>query len=355
MEERIKFSLLDIEKKYTYEIDESTYGVDQIVQWGKDNAAPVLYRNCYRNSATLSSIIDGSVNYTLGDGIEVNAGKWVDAVNRRGMTMRQFVAQLAFSYFIYGCFFIQVIYNRLGEVTDMIPLDPVKCRTNTSGTKIWYSKKTWTKYQSKAECFDRFDMSNIDPEHPTQIFYYKGGFGTNVYSLPPFYGAIADVLTEIECSKYSLNSVSNGFNARYIITFPEANTLTTEQQKGIEDAIKTKWTGNEPEANFMIYWGDNGQKIEVSKIEGDETPERFIAIKDNARENIFVSMRATPNLFGLPSKTNFNTQEYSSAVKIYEKMCIDPVRDIIKESIDKITGVKDAITIIPFSISFDNE
>ena len=354
-QEKITLSLLDVEKKYTYDINETTYG-DGIVQWGSDNMAPVLYRNCYRNSATLKSIIDGSVGYVLGDGIEVNVEKWKESVNRRGMTMRQFVAALASSWYIYGGFSFQVIYNRLGAIVELFALDFSKLRTNESLTKVWYSKKGWTKWSSKAEVFDTFNPDKYNPENPTQIFYYKGDFSTNVYPMPPYYAAITDILTEIECGKYGLNSVSNGFSARYIFQMPEANNLTDEQKRDINEAIKTKFTGSEPECNYMIYWGDNGRQITVTKIEGDDEPTRYVEIKNNARANIFVSLRATPNLFGLPDATSgFNSQEYSAAIKLYEKTVIDPLRDQIKEAIDRVAGMKDAITITPIAISFDNE
>ena len=102
MSERIALSVLDIEKKYTYDVDKASYGSDNIVQWGKNNDANILFRNCYRGSATLKSIIDGSVNFVVGDNIEVNAKAWEEKVNRRGMSMRQFVAALALSYLTYG-------------------------------------------------------------------------------------------------------------------------------------------------------------------------------------------------------------------------------------------------------------
>ena len=356
MEKEIRLSVLDIEKKYTYDVEESVYSDDKLVQWGKNNDAPVLYLNCYRNSASLKSIIDGTVGYVLGDGIEVNAKAWEKEVNGRGVTMRQFVAHLAMSYLNYGGFAFQIIYNKLGNPVEMYPLDFRKCRVNESKTKVWYSKKNWSKYGTKAEVFDMFNPSKFDKDKPTQIFWYGGDFSTSVYPFPPYYGAMADILTEIECSKYSLNTVSNGFAAKYIINFPENNNLTDEQKEGIETAIKEKFCGSETDANFMLYWAAGGSGIDVKKIETDDTSEKYIAIKNNARQNIFVSMRATPNLFGLPTETTgFNSQEFSDALKLYEKTVVDPIRDIIKESIDKVTGVENSISIVPISISFNSE
>ena len=352
----IKLSVLDVERKYQYEYEEQTYGQDQIVAYGKDNNAPILFRNCYRNSATLKSIIDGNVNYILGDSIVVNdcAANFKEKVNRNGMTMRQFVANLGLSYEMYGGFAFQIIYSKLHIPVEFFPLDFSRCRTNEGGTKVFYSKKNWSKYSTKSEMFDAFGQP-INNEKLTQIFYYKGDFTSNVYPLPPFFGAIKDILTEIECANYSLNSVTNGFSARYIMNIPEVNNLTDQQKKDIEDAIKSKFCGSEADANFMLYWSDGEQTMTINKIEADDEPEKFIAIKDNARTNIFTSMRATPNLFGLPTATTgFNSQEYSAALKLYEKSVIDPIRDIIKEAIDKALGIKGCITIAPFSIKFED-
>lgn len=354
---RIQLSVLDIEKKYIVDPEETTYGNKSLVTWGIDNQLPILYRNCYQKSATLKAIIDGIINYTLGDDIIVkdNAAAWREKVNRNGLTIRQFFSRLDFSLNVYGGFAIQVVYNKLGRVVEMFPLEYGRVRTNEDGTKVYYAKK-WTKYQTKSQEFDAFDPKHIDKENPTQIFIYKGDTTSSVYPLPPYAGAIYDVLTEIECSKYSLNTVARGFSAKYIFNFPETNDLTDEQKKGVQEAIKTKFCGSENETNFMLYWKnlDADKGIEVTKIESDETPERFIAIKDNARTNIFVSMKATPVLFGLPNAANgFSTNEYRDSYKLFQKSVIAPQQDIILEAFSKITGTVDGVEIVPFSITFE--
>ena len=358
-ENRIQLSVLDIESKYVVSPDETTYGNKNLVTWGMDNQLPVLYHNCYNKSATLKSIIDGTINYILGDDIvlDESAAYWREKVNRTGLTMRQLVSKLAFNLNVYGGFVIQVIFNKLGQVVELFPLDFGRCRTNEDGTKIYYAKK-WTKYQTKSQEFDRFDPKNINKDNPTQIFYYKNDTTNSVYPLPPYAGALYDVLTEIECAKYSLNTVARGFSAKYVFNMPEANNLTDEQKAGIEEAIKNKFCGSENEANFMLYWkNEDGSGIEINKIESDETPERYIAIKDNARTNIFVAMRTTPLLMGLVNgiSTGWATQEFSDSFKLFQKTVIKPQQDIIVEALEKITGAKNGIHIMPFVIDFGTQ
>ena len=356
---RIQLSVLDIEKKYIVDPEETTYGNKSLVTWGIDNQLPVLYKNCYDKSASLKSIIDGTINYVLGDDIVIDdqAAYWREKVNRNGMTMRQLIAKLDYNYNVYGGFAIQTVFNRLGQVVELFPLDFGKCRTNEDGSKVYYAKK-WTKYQTKSQEFDAFNPKRIDKNNPTQIFYFKGDFTSSVYPLPPYAGAIYDVLTEVECAKYSLNTVAKGFSAKYILNMPEAaNSMTDEQKRGMEEAIKTKFCGSENEANFLLYFrnGDSdADKMEIAKIEDDQTPERYIAIKDNARTNIFVSMRCTPLLMGLVAgtSTGFATQEFSDSFKLFQKTVIEPQQDVILEAIEKITGTKDSIHIAPFNIDF---
>ena len=358
-ENRIQLSVLDIESKYITSPDETTYGNKSLVTWGMDNQLPVLYHNCYNKSATLKAIIDGTINYVLGDDIVLDdtAAYWREKVNRTGLTMRQLISKMAFNLNVYGGIAIQVIFNKLGQVVELFPLDFGRCRTNEDGTKIYYAKK-WTKYQTKSQEFDRFDPKNINKDNPTQIFYYKNDTTNSVYPLPPYAGALYDVLTEIECAKYSLNTVARGFSAKYVFNFPEANNLTDEQKDGIEEAIKNKFCGSENETNFMLYWkNEDGSGIEITKIESDETPERYIAIKDNARTNIFVAMRTTPLLMGLVNgiSTGWATQEFSDSFKLFQKTVIKPQQDIIVEALEKITGAKNGIHIIPFEIDFGTQ
>lgn len=359
--DNIQLSVLDIEKKYKVDYAEYTYGngsnTDRPVGWGDDNQLPSLYMNCYAKSSTLKATIMSQVDYILGDDVVVNdsAAAWKEKVNRNGMTMRQLIAKVAFNYSVYGGFAIQVIYNKLGIPVELYPLDFGKCRVNENNTKVFYNK-TWSKYNGKYQTFDCFDPDNVDPNNPTQIFWYKGDFTSSVYPLPQYNGALYDIITEIEASKYSLNTVARGFSARYLIQFPEVPNLTDEQKAGVEAAIKNKFTGSDADVSFMLYWrnGDqDGDKIEINKIETDDAPEKYLAIKDTARQNIFIAQRTSPLLCGLPVASAFSTDEFRDSFKLYNKTVITPIQDAIRESLEKIIGVENPVSFRQFDITFD--
>lgn len=355
----IQLSVVQTQSKYSVdEYSEAVYGDKSIVSYGKDNDMPILLRNCYRGSATLKAVIDKYVNYILGDGISVNEkiAKFAKVVNAKGMTPKQFIASIALDYMIYGGFCFQVINSKLGTKCEFIPLDFSRARTNESGSIIYYSKKNWSKWGTKSEAYPRF---NPDKKDPTSIFYFKGDFTKNVYPLPLWYGALYDVLTEIECSKYSLNAVSNGFSAKHIINLPNAGNLTKEQKDLINKEIKERFTGTETESNFMLYFGNSDKAITVSKVESDDTTDRFIAMKDNARSNIYTSLSCSPMLAGLPTSNGWSTTEYRDNFKIFQKCSVEPIQDIIVEAFDRVfereLGGEHAISITPFNIEFDTD
>lgn len=354
--ERITLSVVDVEAKYSYDPAETVN--NSVVNWGRDNDIPKLLANCYERSATLKAAIDQSVNYVDGDEVVVSeeAALWKGDINRRKQDMDTLVSHITYDYYIYGNFAVQIIYNKLGLPVELYPLDVAKCRLNEDRTKVYYNKKGWSKYSSKSECFDRFGYNDFNPEKPTQIYFYNGAGVRKTYNTAPWAAAMDDVLTEIEGSRYSLNAVTNGFSARYLLVIPDTAGLTDEQKETIEDGIRNKFCGYDAPSNFMIYYSnDEGKQLQVNKIEADESPEKFQTIREGAKTNIFTSLRISPLLCGMSIGTNvgFATQEFSDSYKLFDRTVASPVRKIITDSINDIIGIKDGVTIKPFTINFN--
>lgn len=358
-DKKIMLSVVDVESKYTYNPNE-TVGTGGIVSWGADNNIPTLLANCYEKSATLKAAIDQSVNYVDGDEVVVSddAALWKETINRRKQDMDTLVSHITYDYYIYGNFAIQVIFNKLGNPVELYPLDVARCRLSEDRTKVFYSKKNWTKYQTKAEEYDRYGYTEFNAERPTQIYFYAGAGVRKTYNTAPWAAALDDVLTEIEGSRYSLNSVTNGFAARYLLVLPDTANIDNEQKQIIEDGIRNKFCGYDAPSNFMIYYAnDEAKALQVNKIEADESPEKFQAIREGAKINIFTSLRISPLLCGVSVGTNtgFATQEFSDSFRLFDRTVAAPIRKVITDSINDIIGIKGGVSIKPFTINFSND
>lgn len=347
----MKFSIVDIDSVRVPEYSENTSG--KYVYWGENNDFPVFISSLYQGSATLRAVIDGTVNYILGNGVNVNetAAKWSERVNERGEDINDIVEQLGFDLLKFNGFAIQVIYNRLGEVAEIYALDFGRCRVSPDGRKVFYAKK-WGQYTGKYKEYDVFDRRNIDPSNPTQIYYYKGAART-AYPKPFWEAAFDDCLAEIAASKYTLNNMANGLTAKTVITLPNTSgNLTEDDKRAIEKSIKTKWCGPNAESSFFLYFmEEEGQEIKVDSIQTQDESEKFDKIRSSARENIFIAFRATPSLFGLPNKNNgFTQQEFAEAFALYQRTQVSVYQKKIERALSKVLGVERPIDILPFNL-----
>lgn len=353
MEKKMAFSIVDTNTIRIPQYEENT-NTKTYVQWGPDNGFPQFINMLYSESATVRSIIDGTALYICGNGINVEEGmaKFSETVNRDGQNINDICEQLATDLLKFNGFAIQVIYNKLGEIVELYALDMSRVRTSSDGKKVYYAKK-WGQYTGKYKEYDAFDRKNIDPENPTQIYFYKGAART-VYPRPIWEGAFRDILAEINASKLVLNSMANGLAAKTVITLPNDNGLLTEDEKdAIEKSIKTKFTGPDADSSFFLYFREQAQSdIKVDTIKQEDESPKFVNYKKSARENIFTAFRCSPNIFGLPNLNQgvFSKDSYKDAFELYNKTQVVPRQKQIERVFDRIFASEKTITFLPFDI-----
>lgn len=348
----LAFSVVDAQKPVVPVWNEELSYSKTFVSYGYNNQYPEEVYTLYRNSTTLRSIVEGELKYVMGNGIKLNDEliRWYK-VNKNGDTFEDLLSVIVRDYLIFGGYAIQVIYSKAGLIAELYPLDFKNIRSNKGNTKFWYSK-TWTRYGGgqKAKVYDKFDRANFNPENPTQIFYYKNNI-RNTYPVPSYEGAFADIATEIECSRYALNSVSNGFSARYVLNIPSALNLTDEQKESIERGIKEKFTGSNTNSNFLIYYtGDDGKELKVDALQSDDTAERFNLIKQSCSDSIFKAFAAQPLLFGSTIATGFSTDEFEQSFKVFNRTQIIPIQKQIINGFDKLFGIENSFSFLPFTL-----
>lgn len=356
-QKKLNFTIVDTNRPVPPRFEENT-NTKGFVNWGADNTFPTQVHRMYLDSVTVHTIVDGTVRYICGNGVHIDeqAARWNGEINRKGEEMSNLIEQLATDLMIYDGFAIQVIYNKLGAIAELYALDFGRCRVNVDGTKVYYSPK-WGAYTAKYKEYDAFNREKINPENPTQIYFYKGAART-CYPYPSWGGAFKDALTEIESGKLQLNSVANGLNAKTMITLPnDTGTLTNKEKEAVEDAIREKFYGSEATSSFFLFWREEGMsEMKVDSIKTEDDSNRFKTMKESAQDNIFVAFQATPTLFGLLQKAKgFSKTEYKEAYELYEAIQVSGRRKKITKVLNKILGTDNAITILPFDIDTEEE
>ena len=318
------------------------------VSWGDMNNYPEYIDSLYRNVSTLKSIIDGTKDFICGDGVEIIITNFEKQVNREGETIDDLIEWIALDLVEYGGFALNIVKNKLGTPAEIYHLDYKRVRSNKEGTKFYYSTD-WGKSFGRVKYTEYDSFLNKDAGTNT-IFYYKND-KTKVYPTPMYSAAVIACEIEKKMNEYHLNNISNSFSSNYIINFNNGRP-SDEIQEEIEMEIYDKFCGVENSGRPMLSFNTSkDSETTVTKIDADSFIDKYNTLAERSQQEIFTAFRATPNLFGIPTKTTgFSEQEYNEAYKLYNRTVIKPMQKKIVKAFDKIFNVENSIKIIPFAM-----
>lgn len=318
MKDKLSFSVFELEKTAMPDGKETVRSGYDYVSWGKDNRFPNDLYDMYQNSAILQSVINGTADYVFGNGV-ISA---FDVVNDKYETLEDVVKRCVFDLLIFGGFAIQLMYKG-GKVEAMYWLDFQKCRKSEDEKKVYYSDD-WGKYAKKALEYNAWTPGT---DKGTCIFYYKGHKTRGIYPVPMYIGALKSIKISTEISNFHLNNITKGFASNAVISFN--NGEPDEDTKArIEKDVKEKFCGTDNAGSFLLLFNDSKDNAcEIAKIQDDKFDEKYQSLAKYVKEDIFISFRATPELFGLSVEGNgFSREEYLQAFALYNKTVVVPLQ-----------------------------
>lgn len=335
----------------SYEETESR-GKD-FVQYGTDNLYPEYLFNLFNEVTTLKTIIQGTADFVAGDDAKCNIQGFDFEINKKGDTVFELIGNLARDYLIYGGFAIQVIRNKAGNIGELYYIDFRYLRSSKKNDLFYYSEEFNKKYarSTKRVVYPKFVSEAKDV--PTSIVYVKNE-KSRTYPIPRYSGALKACEIERSIDEFHLSSLENGFFGSYLMNF--CNGIPTDELKAeIEKDVTEKFCGTENAGRILLNFA-NGKENAASlqKLEIQDFGEKYNAAFTRSREQIYCAFQAVPAIFGLMTESKgFAEEEFTSAFKLYNRTVVRPIQRKITDTIDKIFGVKNSITIEPFNT--DNE
>lgn len=338
-----------------------------MVEWGTRNAYPDYLLDLYNNVPTLRSIINGNIDYIAGDDVTINPLQEEfrnQEMNRRGDTIREQVKDIAKDYEIYGGFALQVIRNLAGEVAEVYYIDMRYIRTNEDGNVFYYSEKWGKGRTTDVKEYPAF-MPNLKWEtledkekerHASSILFVKN-VHTQVYPAPLYAASVKACEIERLIDEFHLSDINNHFVSSAIINFNNGDP-GDEVKKEVERDFNEKFCGAKNGGRMAFSWNPNKESAtDIIEFKVEDFGERYKALSQHSRTQIFTAFRAIPLLFGLVSEANtgFATDEFEQSFKLYNRTQIQPVQRMICDAYDKIYGQKGVLTIKPFSLGGDTE
>ena len=337
------------------------------VEWGKGNNYPGYLLDLYNNVTTLRSIINGNIDFITGDDVTILplGDRFADGImNTRGDLITDIVRDLAKDYNLYGGFALQIIRDHNGDVAEIYYIDMRFIRSNKENDVFYYNEH-WEKGGRKdvityPKFLRNLDWASLTDEernrHASSILFVKN-VHTQVYPAPMYAASVLSCEIEKAISQYHWNSLNNNFCPDIIINFNNGDPGDEIKEEIVSD-LEEKFSGYQNGKRFMVSFNkDRMSAVTIDAIKTDDFSERYKALEESCRRQIFAAFRAQPLLFGLNSdvSTGFSTDEFEQTFKLYNRTQIRPVQRLIADAFDRIYGSKGVLTIKPFSLESNTE
>lgn len=337
------------------------------VEWGKGNNYPGYLLDLYNNVTTLRSIINGNIDFVTGDDVTILplGDRFAEGImNTRGDLITDIVRDLAKDYNLYGGFALQIIRDHNGDVAEIYYIDMRFIRSNKENDVFYYNEH-WDKGGRKDVIIYPKFLRNLDwasltdeerDRHASSILFVKN-VHTQVYPAPMYAASVLSCEIEKAISQYHWNSLNNNFCPDIIINFNNGDPGDEIKEEIVSD-LEEKFSGYQNGKRFMVSFNkDRMSAVTIDAIKTDDFSERYKALEESCRRQIFAAFRAQPLLFGLNMdvSTGFSTDEFEQTFKLYNRTQIRPVQRLIADAFDRIYGSKGVLTIKPFSLESDTE
>lgn len=308
--------------------------------WGRDNKYPDYLYNLTQTSSTLSAIISGCIDYVGGNGITRDT----DIAPNDTDTWGDLIAKLTFDYLVYGVCYVNVLRNVAGDIVQYHWLDARKVRTNKNGS-VFYLADEWGQWVKKFNTVPAFTPDSVEY---SSILAIRTPLSRDTYPTPIWSAAIPSANLERKIDVYHTSEIENNFNASVLINFNNGRP-TDKEKKEIEKMIAEKFSGEENVGRFILSFNDSkDNQATVAKMETADFANRYSALEKSARQKLFSTFRANPNLFGIATESNgFNSEEYQSAFKLFNRTMIRPIQNTFVREFAKVGA---NLTIAPFTL-----
>lgn len=346
--EQLNFAIIENRTKVIPVLKETKLVGKKYVGYGEDNRYPEYLFSLYQNSTILQSVINGIIDYAIGQG--VNGLFLSEQVNRDGETWDDICRNLFLDFMVTNGFAFQVLRDAEDRISEIYWLDVANVRLSDDGKTGFYDENIngWGVKPKELPIFDP------KKKQKSSIFYYNGG-SRGLYPIPRWSGAIKAVETSCEISNYHLKSILNNFSPSAIISFnngvPDKAT-----QDAMEKKINKKFVGSDNVNRFILSFSESGENATtVQKIDSDSADQKFHTLKDSITEEIFIAFRATPALFGMnPENTGFSKTEFLESFQLFSKTVIEPLQKTFTKVFSKVFDSPNPLTFNKYVV-FDDE
>lgn len=324
------------------------------VEFGAKNDYSNYLISLYGESPKHGAIVKGKLNYIYGKGFE-GVPK---AANTKGESWNQIMKRSILDDELHGGFYLQVIWNALGNIADVYHIEFQKVRVSKD-MRTFYVKDDWSKsdFKEKPREYAAFDPSN---KKGAQILFVKQyNPKSDVYPLPSYFQGLNYIESDIQVSRHILGNAKKNFVATKLINFN--NGLPQEEEQAeVEMDLKKKFANHDGDRVVIAFNPSKENAVDIVDL-GDTnlTKEDFTNINNLIQQEIFACHQVTsPTLFGIKTEGQLGARnEIRDAYQIFQNTYVNERQQEHEKTFTKLmnmAGIAGEWKIVPVEpLSFE--
>ncbi len=330
----------------------------EYVKIGADNKYPDTLLDYYENVGLHKAIILKKISMILGTGIASTCEtkstideEFISAANNNE-TLDVILEKCANDLIIFGGYYLQVIWNKKGDkIAEIYHMPYNKMRSGKANEygkveKYYYNStlSPFAKYTQLSSLTEINTFSITENKKEPQILFTKFYDPSNIYyPMPDYSGAVTDIDTLQEISKFQNTNIKNNFQPGFIIFFrgPEPDE---DAKDLIISSLRDKYSGSGNAGKPMVFFLDSEQEApEIKPMETSDIAEMYQTLMKSVKENIVVSHQVPRTVANLESAGSLgNTKEVLQNNLIFRMDYIKNAQEKLLSSfnmIGKINGL----------------
>ena len=305
------------------------------VEFGEFNNYPNYLLDLYNESPKHGAIIKGKCNYIYGKGFDNS-----DIVNSAGETWNNLLKKTVKDDELYRGFYLQVIWNRLKQVSEIYHLEFHKVRASKDLSK-YYVKNDWADFKEKPREYPAFNVNN---PVGSQIYYCKEyNPSSEVYPYPSYFQGLTYVESDIEISRHILGNARQGFVGSKLINLNNGDPIGEENKGEVERGLLKKFTGDDGKRVVIMFNKSKENSAEILDLgQTMLTKEDFTNVNSLVQQEIFAAHQVTsPMLFGIKTEGQLGGRsEIRDAYEIFNNTYVNERQQLMEEVFTKFYNLK---------------
>ena len=305
-----------------------------IVEFGFDNDYPNYLLGLFNESPKHGAIVKSKVGYIFGHGFQDVPVK----ANSAGESWNQILKKCIMDDELYGGYYLQIIYNLLGQIKDVFHIEYHKVRSNKEQTE-YYVKNDWQSFKEKARMYPSFNPAEPVASQILAVKQYNPL--SDVYPLPSYYASLNYIDSDVQVSRHVLGNAKDGFVASTLINL-NGGEPQEEHKAAIEKGIKKKFTGSEGDRVVIMFNKSKDNAADIVPLSTTMlTKEDFTNINNLIQQEIFAGHQiVSPALMGIKTEGQLGGRtELRDAYEIFNNTYVQERQETHNENFGELFAI----------------